>query len=140
MTGLYITPAEIAALGPPMGINWSALFPGTGEPAGAQQQLCVQVSAVIDKIVRAGVYGANDKPYVLRAATNTETGTTSERIRALIDLDGNLIFRATYQPVIAVTAASYIPVVTAGATPTPLDLSSMWIEGRDIAFLGYFAQ
>lgn len=141
MSGFYITPAELSALGPPLGINWSSLFPGTGEPGGAEQQLCLAVSNTIDKIVRAGVYGAADKPYVLRAAPTTETATTAERIRALIDFDGNLIFRATYQPVLSVTAASFIPVLGGGSdTPTALNLDSMWIEGRDIAWIGTFAQ
>ena len=143
MTGLYITPAEVAALGPPMGLNLPAIFTGTGEPSGAEQQLCLQASALVDKIVRAGIFGASDKPYVLRAAATTEAAVTDEKIRTGIDWNGQLWFRASYQPVIAVTAATFIPVMGAGAsgaTPTDLDLTSYWIEGRDLVFPGTFAQ
>lgn len=122
------------------GVNWDKVYPRVGLTTEQKiMKVCREVTDTIDKICGGYAYNMTKK-YMLGASEDTEVAYTDERMQAMIDTRGQLLFIATFRPIISVTAMRYSPVtVQALADMQTIDTDLVTFEGRDIKSTGLYS-
>ena len=131
----YIMPSELLAESAGA-IDFTTLYPTS--PLSMEQKLaklCREVSDTIDDICGKYVYSARKK-YTLRASEDTESAISTERMQAMLNSRGELLFIANYRPIITVTSFLWAPVTVPVISMEPVDLELVSVEGRDIIATG----
>lgn len=118
--------------------NWASV--GVSTPAD-MIALCRAVTQTVDNITAKNLFTGINKPYVLRASTNTEYAVTSERERVMIDKNQNLSFIVQFRPIIQVLGMTYQGVPGNGLNTTqnviPINADDLYFEGRMIVAFGF---
>lgn len=134
----YILPAELIAESE-AGVDWTKVYPKVGFTTEQKiMKVCREVTDTIDKICNGYAYN-NTKRYMLGASEDTEIAYTDERVQAMIDTRGQLLFIATFRPITSVTAFRYSSVtVQALNSMQTVDPTLVTFEGRDIKSAGLY--